>query len=87
MLGTIGLPLILAAILLEFLYLYLNTRRARLRSRAYLHRWQAMTTTPARSTPSATSRSTTCTTCGTARPLELISHASTADLCGACAPD
>jgi hypothetical protein len=41
-LGTIGLPLILVAILLEFLCLYLKFRRARHRSREYLHRWRAM---------------------------------------------
>ena len=74
-LGAIGLPLILVAILLEFLYLYLNIRRARVRRREYLRRWRAMAAS-----------STSCTTCGTIRPLELISHASTADLCGACAP-
>jgi hypothetical protein len=77
-LGAIGLPLILVAILLEFLYLYLKIRRARSRSREYLHRWQAMAATPR--------HSTRCTTCGTQRPLELIPYASTADLCGACAP-
>jgi len=75
-LGAIGLPLILVAILLEFLYLYLNIRRARLRRREYLRRWQAMAAS-----------STSCTTCGTTRPLELTPRASTADLCGACAPD
>jgi hypothetical protein len=41
-LGAIGLPLILVAILLEFLYLNLNIRRARLRRREYLRRWRAM---------------------------------------------
>jgi hypothetical protein len=75
-LGAIGLPLILVAILLEFLYLYLKLRRARARSREYLRRWQAMA-----------SSSTSCATCGTNRSLELIPHASTADLCGACAPE
>ena len=75
-LGAIGLPLILVAILLEFLYLYLNIRRARLRRREYLRRWRAMAAS-----------STSCTTCGTTRPLELTPRASTADLCGACAPD
>jgi hypothetical protein len=77
-LGAIGLPLILVAILLEFLYLYLKIRRSRARSRAYLHRWQAMA--------SSTARPTTCITCGTTHPPALIPHASTADLCGACAP-
>ena len=75
-LGAIGLPLILVAILLEFLYLYLNTRRARVRRRAYLRRLQDMA-----------AGATNCTTCGTTHPLELTPRASTADLCGACAPD
>ena len=82
-LGTIGLPLILAAILLEFLHLYLKMRRARARSRAYLHRWRALATTPTHPPPSSTSGSTTCAACGTTRRLELIPHAST---CGACVP-
>jgi hypothetical protein len=72
-LGAIGLPLILVAILLEFLYLYLKTRRARARSREYLRRWQTMATAP--------THATTCTTCGSPHPLELIPHASTVDLC------
>jgi len=75
-LGAIGLPLILVAILLEFLYLYLNTRRARRRRREYLRRWREMA-----------AGATNCTTCGTTHPLELTPRASTADLCGACAPD
>jgi hypothetical protein len=75
-LGVIGLPLILVAILLEFLHLFLKIRRGRARSREYLHRWRAGAATPR--------PSTACTTCGTPRPLELIPRASTADLCGAC---
>jgi hypothetical protein len=74
-LSAIGLPLILVSILLEFLYLYLNFRRARVRSREYLRRWRAMAAS-----------STTCATCGTAREPEVTPEASTADLCGACAP-
>jgi hypothetical protein len=74
-LGAIGLPLILVAILLEFLFLYLNIRRARVRRREYLRRWRAMAAS-----------STTCATCGTTRPPEVTPQASAADLCGACAP-
>jgi hypothetical protein len=85
-LGAIGLPLILMAILLEFLYLYLNTRRARARSREHLRRWRAMAATPTHSSPSSPPRSTTCITCGGTPPQERIRHASTVDLCGACAP-
>jgi len=61
------------AILLEFLYLYRNGRRARVRSREYLRRWRAMA-----------ANSTTCATCGTTRPPAATPQASTAELCGAC---
>ncbi len=85
LLGVIGLPLILLALVLEFLHLLRQIRRKRASSREYLRRWQAMATTA--SGPHSTTEPT-CTACSTRRvPASAPSSARDsrdAEACGAC---
>ncbi len=85
LLGVIGLPLILLALVLEFLYLLQQIRRKRASSREYLRRWQAMATT-ASGPHSATAM--ICTACSTRRvPVTALAPApdsSKPGVCGAC---
>jgi hypothetical protein len=83
LLGVIGLPLILLALVLEFLHLLHQLRRKRASSREYLRRWQALATTPPRSRSEA---ATACSACG-ARPGPEADDlaASEGNTCGVCA--
>jgi copper-binding protein NosD len=76
LLGVIGLPLILLALVLEFLHLLGQIRRKRSRSREYLRRWEAM------ATAEFGLRSTGATVCTCDTPT--APDSSTAETCDAC---
>ena len=76
LLGVIGLPLILLALVLEFLHLLGQIRRKRSRSREYLRMWEAM------ATAEFGLRSTGATVCTCDTPT--APDSSTAETCDAC---
>ena len=83
LLGAIGLPLILLALVLEFLHLLNQIRRARSRRRDDLRRWRALASNP---TSTKATTATTCSTCGTTPPAPRSAPTPTSpETCDACA--
>jgi hypothetical protein len=84
-LGAIGLPLILLALILEFLPILLELKRQRDRRREYLRKWRALATNTA---TTRTSTPATCSACGIPRrravAVSRVPDSNNPGTCGVC---
>jgi hypothetical protein len=84
-LGAIGLPLILLALILEFLPILLELKRQRDRRREYLRKWRALATNTA---TTRTSTPATCSACGIPRrravAVSCVPDSNNPGTCGVC---